>query len=660
MLLFTFDGQLSLDNILLQDGMWIRPGTLLSFDGERLYPFIEPIISSYTLTNTLPSYGIAASRISFNISVTCINTSDPGIPLNVSVPVPPGFSLVNGVSNEGEYTEGVWTPTLVNNVATLNLILECHTPGPYTQTVKLAGTSNELVSTCVVSPSDTAAINYNDESLSDYPDTLANLQDGKLYTISKYCKVDDSTLSGIHNGIKNNRLSVVNGIETFGSRAAEEGIYTKIVTTFLYDSNNPVTIRWYGQYLTISTTDETRYAGLTIKEGFDTEYEESVNLLTNPQALLDDTGKTDLILLGSESSAEYIYTVPSTDLVRNSFFVEIEPGLNSFAEQSSQIEIQLSTNQVISDIYSVITQNTGKITFPVDVRIWGLRSDDIINKEINIHITFVNPIISPGIFSYSNIVLELSYLDDETIGSRGYTLDNIHSRNYGIFVDESIDKPEGLNLDVATLTLSNTVGEIVVGSKIKSKEIKVPFQIMADNIEDAQKRLSKAVLWMSSDRNELNIPIPKKLIFDMDPSREFNAILHGVVETTLKVGVYEAKAIFMIPDGVAYSLLKTTGRYGVNNGIIDVWPRIQIAATGADHITLTENVSGRVLTINEEIETGTVMVLDCETRKLYNPATDEDYTPSIGLDSSWPVLRQNYAFSIDGGVIQKVEYREGY
>ncbi|AIS32493.1 phage-related protein [Methanobacterium formicicum] len=662
-MLFDFTGRISLDYILMDDGTPIIPGTRLTQDGELLFEFTDHTIPIYALTSKLPPKAEVGKQISYDIQLECTNQGDPGRELIVSVPIPAGFNLIKASSNEGTYnsTNGKWTLILdSDDKAYLNLILSGITAGSWDQTITLDGTITSITKNCEVVSSDSeGSIASHSVDLANYPITLANMQDGQTYTIVTYSKVHETGVTGIHAGVKNNTISVSNGVQVIGTRATIQDNIQKITCTFIYDSNHDCIITWFDEYQSISTATEDRHYGLCLNEGFDTNYYLPKDLLSQPTAMLDDTGATDLFLEGNSQSAEYIYSFPVPDILPdNSFFVGVEVFLNSFSPSSIEIFL-VNDGGESSQLKSEFFEGSGKVEFGDLADLWDLKDTDIKDHQLEIHVKFSNNTLYQQKFTYSNLTLVLYYIEDETGQSRGFYLDGVHGRNYGIFVNGKVEITEGVNLDIETLELDSSVGELVTGSKIKSKELKVPFEIFGCSIEEAKNRLSKAVRWMASDINRVNIPIPKKLVFEWDPSHEYNVVLKGDVDNDFEYGSYTCKAVFLVPDGLVWSQSKTTGPSGVNLGRVPVWPVIYFRTNGSSQIVLTESVSGATLKINETIPENTLMVLDCINRQLYEMKTNVYHT-TVSLDSVWPQLIKEYKFTATGAVIQKIEYKEGY
>jgi hypothetical protein len=139
MAVFTYDGQISFNNILLDDGTQIIPQTHINTDGINVYIFKDHIIPVYLLKNRIQSKALIGTYISYNITLICENKADTEYPLKIEINIPPEFKYIHSISHEGVYdpeTE-IWTVTLTNYTATLNFILKPTTPGICTQIIIL-------------------------------------------------------------------------------------------------------------------------------------------------------------------------------------------------------------------------------------------------------------------------------------------------------------------------------------------------------------------------------------------------------------------------------------------------------------------------------------------------------------------------------------------
>jgi phage-related protein len=110
---------------------------------------------------------------------------------------------------------------------------------------------------------------------------------------------------------------------------------------------------------------------------------------------------------------------------------------------------------------------------------------------------------------------------------------------------------------------------------------------------------------------------------------------------------------------VAYGPTRVTGQYGTNMGLTNAKPVITVYCTGGV-VELIEDINNQKLTIDEEFVEGTILTIDIANRTITD-TSDESYVNKVTINSTWPKLYGEYDFSTSmGGLIQKVEYKEGY
>lgn len=471
-----------------------------------------------------------------------------------------------------------------------------------------------------------------------------------------------------HNSISNilsktieDNATVVNGLAVHGERVTTESTYQQLNTIFTYDERCELVIRLNGQYQTVSTACEDRWAGIGLYQGYQTSYSEPANLLSNPTALLSDSGSSDITLDSNTESTTYSYNLPVSALTNPlSLFSGIELKLNSFAASNSGIEVSLeSSNGNISSAKSSYISRTGTITFGGMTDLWDLDSTDIEGETLTLHITFTNTTREQATFTYNNILFTLYYVEDQTGGADGFTANNIHSVNYQLLLLD-VDLPEGPEREVGTVNFPLSDGETVVNHSFKSKDIKIKFVVWGETLDEAKVKLRNISQWLTNDRNTLSIPVPYELVFDFEDDMTYHVILNDPIDTEINYTAIECEATFNVPSGVALtSETKITGPVGTNNGITKIKPVVTVLCDGSTGITITDTISEQSIMIDEEITDGTLITIDCDARTILDEA-DNDYTTSVNIESIWFNFFTSYDLSCTGGQVQSVSFKEGY
>lgn len=621
---------------------------------------------TYSLTSNLPTLAAVGGQISYQVILTCTNSIDQGASIPVEIPIPSGFSLVSATSSEGVYnsTTSTWSPILNSSKkATLNITLQADTAGAQTQVITETEFSTTLSKTCTILSSDPGSINKSEALLSDTK-LLANLIDGEIYTISAYNKIVDSGYTGIFDGIKNNRITVINGTEVQGDRVSAQNTVTRVGVTFRYDASEDLILRLYGQYQSVSTVEQSDWRGFQITQGDSLIYEIPLNLFEDPTALLDNTSTTTITLPSSGISNTYEYlldTIPQ-QLGPNPFYTGIQLSFDVEDRADSGISVQIKSstgNDSEIKTKNFDSENT-QIIFGDSTDLWGLDNDDISLQDLIIDLIISNISLSSQTFTYSNLELILYWQNDETYGAMGFTLNDTHSRVYNLqLTDVSI--PENTKKNIETISLTRLDGELPTNQNIAAKDIDLEFIVWADTIQEAQTRLRLISQWLSNTRNELMIPETNTLIFDHDPTRAYEVILSDIIDVTTKYTTLQCKAKFIIPSGVAFDTVpKSTGAIGSNDGLVKVRPLITVKADGSAAITVTDSVTSQYVTINHTITSDTDIIVDCENRTVTSSDGLTDYTSYVNLNSVWFNFIGAYELTVTGGVLQDVTFTEGY
>jgi hypothetical protein len=661
LVLFTYDGQICFNNTNFDDGTLIIPKTHINTDGITIYIFKDHIIPIYLLRNRLQSKALIDTYISYNITLTCENKADPGLPLKVKIPISKEFKYQNSISHEGNYNSEteIWTLTLKNNTATLNFILQPQTTGTVTQTVTFEKDGTTLTNSCEIVENDPEDIYYNEEPLKNYPTNIANLQDGKLYTVVKYAYLnitDESMIEGVHN----NRLTVINGMETIGEHIIHQRNWEKITTTFIYTKDHPITIREYGTGNHPHIPIEELWAGLCINEGFNTQYRESFPLLSNPTAFMNDTGYTELELPGQNTSTPYTYTTPPITIPskEHPIVTGLKLILNNFHTNQSGITVQLCNDiGICSAVKTRPLQFIGQIQLGDMADTWQLPNQEIKDHTLRIQLKFNNNTLQNRIFTYNNLKLITYWEDDQNIGLTGFTVNNIHSRIYQIYFDH--DNNQNIELNFKTLEFPQTDGTIPVGQNITPRELEIQFKILGNTLEETETKYRHITNWLQNKRTQANTPIPNTLIFDYNPQLEYQVVLKKL-EAEKNISTYHCKASFLIPDGVGHTIEPViTGPIGMNMGKTPANPLITVKSKGEDKIILKDQITDYTLTLNQKTDENMVLYFNCENRTVTNTQGD-NYTSHITIDSVWFKFYTEYDLTCSGALIESIQYHETY
>lgn len=624
---------------------------------------------TYTITSTLPDVALQGTTIQYNLTITSTNSIDQGVAIPVESAFPAGLSLVDATTTDGSCSitevggveSVIWDAVLNESYeAVCSVTVECTGTGNQSNVTSELDYSTTDTSVCNILTTDPGDIYYA-TALIDDTGTLANMVNGETYTISVYSKVHDTGYSGIYEGIKNNRIAVVNGSEVTGSRVTAQDTYQRVSVSFVYDNTEPLTLKLYGQYESVSTVPDDYWAGLALKAGTDTTYSEAGNLLADPEALLSEVTPTILPLPAGDESPEYRFTFPAAVINEADYIITgLSLGLDceDTTGLSVGVDVENSTGTPGDSTSGAYTTEYTNITFGGENDLWGLTTTDIMGEDLTFTLTFSNTTAGEITPAFTNLTLTVHYIVDETYGNLGFTYNGEHSSTYQLYLI-SQDVPSGPGRDIETLTLNGMDGELIIGQRLTRKEIKLGFRLWGDDVEDTMNRLDAVTQWLSNDRNEYGIPTPKSLIFDWDPDREYLAVLSDSLEVENIYSTVECTATFIIPQGVALSTFPVvTGAVGSTDSLIRVYPTITVLADGSASIILKDDETGQTLTLDATVTSGKIVSFNCEKRTVTD-STPTDLTGDVALDSQWFNFTGDYNLTCTGGTIQSVSYYEG-
>lgn len=627
---------------------------------SRTTNIVEP---TYTLASVLPESVTEQQTFNYQLTIAANSTLVTG--KNVTIPIPAGVTY-QSQTGDGTFNEntGVWAAEFTDGEATIEITFLATGYGEKTFTATVeGGTPVDTKSIIVISAVVTTPY-YTDHLIA--PDVLAYMVDGELYTYSWYIIVTDTSLATVYPGEKNFKIGLFQDeTEILSDRPLELDTLTRCQVSFTYDSTKEHKLRLYGQYLEISPdTAGVELGGFMLSLGDNVVYQEPGTLFAPPGALIANEEMALANIPAMEQSLPMRLTgfnwagrEQDTDLIVKGIAVLFN--YQCSADTGVVATLNCDGSEFVKS--TVLELGEGEAVIGGSSDNWGISADQLLRSEsLHLLMEFLNITSTSDAVELNNIRLAIYTQYDETMGNLGFTLNGEHSREYNIFVIPGFDKPEGVNTKFQTLELNGRDGDLITGSRIEGKDLKLKFYIVGADLLECQERLTEAVVWMGNTRNRLKIPEPKTLIFDWDPGKEYDVVLENVVDVDFKDGLFECQAKFTIPGGVAYSPTKTTGAIGSNEGLTHVRPQVTIITNGiGDNVAVVERNSNQIFILAHAFEAGVVLIIDCEARTVKTP-DGTDFTPEVSLVSVWPVLSGAYDFTRSiGCIIQSVEFREG-
>jgi phage-related protein len=394
-----------------------------------------------------------------------------------------------------------------------------------------------------------------------------------------------------------------------------------------------------------------------------TDYEPPAALFNNPENLMSDGDYAQVTLSPGKSSAEYRF--PNLNWAgfeedKEIIIKGIEVRGDLIISDEISVNATLQQADAKADQSSIVLADSAEFDVGDSGDKWGLNQIQLSDLTFLLSLTNTGPSIST--VQVRNIRIIISYIYDQTLGNQGIYLDDVHSREYGIFIARGWKIPEGVDNELQSFKLTRSPGERITASTPTSKSFEVPFIIMADDLEDATEKLQDITEWMTNELDSDDVPITKRLRFEWDPKgREFNAVLDGALDPDFsEVGKYLVKAKFFIQEGIGWGPLRASGATGRNTGRVFIRPVIQISCTGDPQVILWDNISDQFLTIDHQFTPGTVLLVDMKNMTITDTG-GVDYSDEITHNSYWFKIRGGAWYNLTGStgcIIQRVEFRE--
>lgn len=620
---------------------------------------IQILNPTYTIASNLQATIIQANNATFTITVEtnsgAVTTAD------IEVPIIPGFGFISS-NGDGTYNDstGIWSAAFTNKISTRTFVMAANTAGNKTHTITAGDNTlskNILVVASNVTDVYTSTIPFNQ-------DLLNYMQDGRTYTIFAFVKATHTGWNEVFEGDKNFKIGIKQGATiNLSEQVSELNTYERLKVTFEYDESSTPELILYGMYFELTPANSSlEIAGVDIREGdlIDMEYSQSGILFDNPNLLLSNTDYATITIPSQKYSTPIrLFDLNWAGRETNTKLIVKEIKIIGEIETLEQVGYNFKIRSMGNESTDSGFINPEENSFEVGIKKWGLDKIDL--NDFEMVLSFLNIHEADIKLNLKNINGLLTYSYDLTGGNLGIIVDGVHSREYDMFLKPGFDKPEGLNHDVNSLTLERTDGEFILSSTVTSKKYKIPFQVIGNSLEDMTNKLQDITKWLSPERNELQIPIPKELVFEWDMNKKFYYILEDAIDSDYDDGVLECDVEFVFPKGIGWTPLKITGATGRNNGLVSVKPTIKLLKNGGGTITIIEKESGQTLFLNYDFPVGLHNIeIDCDKRRVIDLITGDDLTEFVSWDSDYFQLRGEYNFDDTvGAIVIEVNYQEG-
>lgn len=587
---------------------------------------------------------------------------------NLLLPINNGIKVRSFKSNSTSATfnskTGEWKAVFVNRKAVLTLYIVATSPGSYNQILTYNG--NELLNNIfTITAEEFTKLSYIKATLPE--EALQYLDDGVTYCLTCHSIIKDTYLTSVYNGRKNNKIAVKNGVEEqLGTRCSTLDSLEKIGVVFTYDSNNPIEVICFGQYLNMDLTNEVLFGAFELYEGDDltAEYQNPILLFDNLQSLLENDDYTLTSLLPNTSTANYKFKgvnwggFESDDsIIKRGFSVLVDYICDSPIVLEGRLRIG---NDLISSINSIIlSPEDTQAVIGSEVDKWGFNSNELDLENLSFELKWINKSLENVDLLIKNIMIVMFYDYDITGESKGFSLGGTHTREFNIVLNpKDLGYSEGAENEFETLSLKGGRGEAILSNKITASNFEFGFWIADCDITNTAKIVKEISRWFAKGRDKTVKPIKQDLILDWKPEDLYKVVLDGAISIEEIMGNnMRCKAKVIAHDGVAYSSnIIHTGEIGINEGQLPVEPVISFIAEGG-YAKLYEKYTDTLMEFNREFEEGEEIIVDNENIKITN-SLGEDISVDRTLRSSWFSLEDEYDFSSSENVIiTDISYR---
>lgn len=277
-------------------------------------------------------------------------------------------------------------------------------------------------------------------------------------------------------------------------------------------------------------------------------------------------------------------------------------------------------------------------------------------KEINNFSTVVNPQIN-------NARLTVYYIPIAKC-RYGFSIDGERSEWYGIYLMPDFEPHMSTDNDKSEYHVEGTDETIVNRLNIDPKQLEFEIKVPNCLIEESIAQIDKIVDLFTNERELYsNKPIPKHIIFDILPDRQYEFVRVDEFDDEFEGATYKAKIKLYIPMGTSYNIESTiTGGEGYNGSNTVVKPIVTARCDSQGQVTVTESYMNQYMHVeNSAIKVGDIVTFDCihQVVKIGETAqvTDiTDITSSLDFNSSWFKIKGRYSFTGVNSTVLTVEY----
>ena len=327
-------------------------------------------------------------------------------------------------------------------------------------------------------------------------------------------------------------------------------------------------------------------------------------------------------------------------------------------DNNIMVDVELYLDEDHKGHRSILLGNGyGTATVGNNYDLFGMQLTDFIGKlnKLQVHLSAENNFEEIVTLEVNNVRVQMMYVN-RVYCKYGFTLDGIKSDDLGIVVTD-VEYHFGTNNEKSTYKVSGTDNTIVNRLNVDSKEVKVRLGVPNCDMQDNMYLVDKIVELFTNNREiNSNKPELKSIIFNHMPDREFRFVREKEFDDEWIGGSYKATITLYIPDGTTYDVNKTTtGGDGYVPASISLKPEVYLKVESSSSTTrIIESCLSQTMIINSQVDTGDIILIDCENRSVMNMTTGNEL--SLDYNSTWFKIKGDYSFSCENCSILSVEY----
>lgn len=281
---------------------------------------------------------------------------------------------------------------------------------------------------------------------------------------------------------------------------------------------------------------------------------------------------------------------------------------------------------------------------------------EIYIREVNNFSTTVKPQIN-------NARLTINYVQIAKC-KYGFSIDGERSEWYGIYLLPDFEPHFATNNDKSEYHVEGTDETIINRLNIDPKDLKINIKVPNCTIDESIPQIDKIVDLFTNERELYsNKPIPKHIVFDIMPDRQFEFVRVKEFDDEWEGASYLATIELYIPMGTSYNINSTvTGGEGYLGSNTMVKPIVSVRCDSKGSVTVDESYLNQYMHVESTLlDVGDIVTFDSIQRKVYigNPSnidTVTDITSNLDFNSSWFKIKGRYSFNSSNGTILTVEY----